>query len=93
MNGTSAEPLTGERIRALREAADLSQADLARLSGLTRNTVHAAESGRRISWKSRRKLQAVFDDLSTPLSAIDQVRAELAELRNQVAALADGRAA
>lgn len=89
----SHQPLTGERLRDLRLTAELSQKQLARAAGLGRNTISAMENGGPITSRSERRLRAVFADLNPPPTALEQVRAELAELRSLVTALAGGAAA
>lgn len=67
----SAPPITRKRIKAARERSSLSQTDLARISGVSRQTINEIESGK------RRPLPATMRTLADALG-IDYPRVEVA---------------
>ncbi|GAA3878728.1 hypothetical protein GCM10022243_49300 [Saccharothrix violaceirubra] len=82
---------TPQEIRDLRMAARLSQVELAQLTGLSRNTVQAAEQGR-LTTRTARALGCVLRELQVPSDRLTQVERQLADLTAQVEQLARGAA-
>jgi len=75
-------------IRDLRLAARMSQFDLAKASGLSRGTIQLIEQQRGVITPiSEQALRAVFPDLQAPPTVIEQVRAELEEIKGRLAAV------
>ena len=73
----------GRRLRDLREAAGLSQAQLAKLAGVTRNAVSQWEAG--TTQPSTKRLGAVARALNVP---VDRIVASNSQLREQIVAAA-----